>query len=59
MTQPIKTKKKHAYLVTLFVESDEPIKFAPFEDTLVAGRVVNVNETGKPTTPFGLPIDEE
>jgi hypothetical protein len=59
MIRTIKSKKPYVYLVTLMVESDEPIKYVPFEDTLIAGRVININETGKPTTPFGLPIDEE
>ncbi len=59
MMKPLKSKKPYVYLVTLMVESDEPVKYTPFEDTLIAGRVINVNETGKPTNHFGLPVDEE
>jgi hypothetical protein len=55
----IKSKKPYVYLVTLMVESDTPINYTPFEDTLIAGRVISVNETGKPTTPYGLSITDE
>lgn len=59
MIRTVKSKKPYVYLVTLMVESDEPVSYTPFEDTIVAGRVINVTEQGKPATPYGLPIDEE
>lgn len=52
-----KSNSRHTYLITVMVTSDTPVNYTPFEDTIVAGRVVGVVENGKPNERFGLSPD--
>lgn len=49
-------KSKHTYLVTVMVTSDTPVRFTPFEDVLLSGRIIHVTEQGPPV-PYGLALD--